>query len=282
MPASRLASWLASGLPARSAPRRRSRLWLAAAVAFLASCSDAAGPSCLVRPEPCTLGELARELGVFAGAAFVQGNDDPEFRRALVRHFNSTTAPVYWELTEPSRGRFDFSVPDEVVELATREGLRVRGHPLVWGRLALPSYVRSAATGGELRGLLRDHLTAVVGRYRGRVRQYDVVNEPLTFLGAGGAAGGLEPYVFLRLLGPGYIREALELVHALDPDAELFVNEFLVLAPGPKQDRFYELVRELVESGAPLLLDESYGLKPAYLGARQALEEVLRGRGGGS
>lgn len=222
--------------------------------AVLAGCADApgSGSSSCARDGDCTLGSLADALGVHVGAAFVQGNDEPVFRTTLVEHFNSTTAPLYWESTQRTPGVFDFSVPDEVVSLAEANGLRVRGHPLMWGRLGLPSYVRNASSPDELRALLRGQLEAVLGRYRGRIAQYDAVNEPITFLGADEGTDGLDGNVFWRLLGPGWVREALDLVHEIDPEAALFVNEFGVMTPGPKQERFYALIRDLVESGAPI------------------------------
>ncbi|MEW6267681.1 MAG: endo-1,4-beta-xylanase, partial [Thermodesulfobacteriota bacterium] len=215
-------------------------------------CGDRATGACADGAASCTVGERAEARGVFVGAAFVQGNSDPEFRTTLVEHFNSTTAPLYWESTQPRPGELSFAIPDEVVTLAEAAGLRVRGHPLVWGRLGLPAWVREIDSADEMRATLRAHLAAVLGRYRGRIAQYDAVNEPITFLGADEGTGGLDGNVFHRLLGPTWVREVLELVHELDPDAELYVNEFGVMTPGPKQDRFHALVRELVEQGAPI------------------------------
>lgn len=231
----------------------RAVLLVAALGIVLQGCSDAPGtrePRCA--GDACTLRELVSTLGVHMGAAFVQGNDEAIFRSTLVEHFSSTTAPLYWESTQRTPGVFDFTIPDEVVELAEVNGLRVRGHPLVWGRLGLPGYVRATSSAEELRALLRGQLEAVLGRYRGRIRQYDAVNEPITFLGGDDGTGGLDANVFYRLLGPGWVREALDLVHEIDPDAALFVNEFGVMAPGPKQERFYALIRDLVADGAPI------------------------------
>lgn len=200
-----------------------------------------------------TLAELADRAGVLVGASFVEGSHEDEFRAVLVREFNSTTAPLYWSSTEPQPDEFNFDASDTAVDIAEANGLRLRGHPLVWGRLALPEYVNDTTDPTELRALVANHIRTIVGRYRGRIKQYDVVNEPLTLNGAAGELGnGLENYVFLRLLGPGYIREALDLAHEADPDAELYVNEFFVMQPGPKQDYFFELIRGLVEDGAPL------------------------------
>ena len=217
-----------------------------------------APPSATAPPTPTAtadlrLGTLARAAGVFVGAGFVEGSHDPRFRELLVSEFNSATAPIYWSQIQPQPGVFDFTAPDAAVEIGEANGLRLRGHPLIWGRLALPDSVQQASDADSLRAMITERIETVLGRYRGRIVQYDVVNEPLTVLGGPGVTGtGLEDYVFLRLLGPGYIREALELAHAADPDAELYINEFFVERPGPKQDAFFELVRGLVESGAPL------------------------------
>ena len=111
-------------------------------------------------------------------------------------------------------GSFDFAIPDEVVDLAAANGLRVRGHPLVWGRLGLPAYVRDEDSPEDMRAMLRAHLTTILERYRGRIVQYDAVNEPITFLGADEGTDGLDGNVFYRVLGPTWVREVLDLVHA--------------------------------------------------------------------
>jgi endo-1,4-beta-xylanase len=240
-------------------------------------------PSPTITPTPDErLGTLATAAGVFVGAAFVEGSHEPEFRDRLVSEFNSTTAPLYWSSTQPQRDTFDFAAADAALAVAEPPHLRVRGHPLVWGRLALPQYVEQIADPDDMRALMAEHINTVVGRYRGRIRQYDVVNEPLTGLGAPGTTGtGLENYVFLRVLGPGYIREALDLAHAADPDAELFINEFFVERPGPKQDFFYDLVRDLVEAGAPLHgvgfqghITPPFG--PGFLPSREEIAAAVR------
>lgn len=221
--------------------------WLVALIALLALV-----PSGHAAPAPCSLGDLAGRAGVEIGAAFVEGSHRPEFRALLGREFTSTTMGVYWSSSEPQRGVFDFTASDAAMAEAAARGLRVRGHPLVWGRLALPAWVNAVGDAAEMRAVLRTHIETLVGRYAGRVAQWDVVNEPLTFFGTPGTTDGLEPYVFQRLLGPGYIEEALRIAHAADPQAKLFVNELLALAPGPKQDRFFRLAQDLLAAGAPL------------------------------
>jgi endo-1,4-beta-xylanase len=229
-----------------------------------------------------TMRAAADRAGLFVGAGFVEGSHTEEFREVLVREYNSVTAPLYWSSTEPEEGTFDFGSSDVAVELAEAQGLRLRGHPLVWGRLALPGYVNAAPDAATLRRYMSDHITALVSRYRGRIAQYDVVNEPMTFFGAAGPDGdGIEQYVFTELLGPGYVREALELAHAADPQAQLYVNENLVLRPGAKQDFFFELVRDLVDGGVPLHGVGFQGhitppFAPDFAPTRAEIEQTLR------
>lgn len=190
--------------------------------------------------------------GFHVGASFVERNEDPEFRQVLTREFDSTTAPIYWTLVHPEPDVWDFAWPDEAVALAEEHGMRVRGHPILWGRLGLPAYVRAMTDPDALREALRELVTAIVERYRGRIAQYDVVNEPITFRGAAEDTDGLADNVFLQLHGADYVGETLRLVRELDPDAALYVNEFGVLEPGEKQDRFHALLVDLLASGAPL------------------------------
>jgi endo-1,4-beta-xylanase len=202
--------------------------------------------------DPCTLRSLAERTAVRIGAFYGEGSQTAEFRAVHAREFDSLTAGLYWSVTEPAQGSFHFAAPDAAVAFAEANGQRVRGHPLVWGRLALPAWVNTITSADDLRTAMTEHIRTVMQHYAGRVAQYDVVNEPLTVFGDAGDTDGLENYVFLRLLGPGYIADALRSARAADPHVRLFVNEFGVERPGPKQDRFFRLVHDLLRDGAPL------------------------------
>jgi len=201
---------------------------------------------------PCTLKELSARAGIHTGAGFVEGSQFPAFRTTLAREMTSVTAGLYWSQIHPAPGVWDWSAPDAAVAAAELTGSRVRGHPLLWGRLALPAWVSAITDAAELRAVVTEHVQTIMTRYRGRIADYDVVNEPLTFFGTTDATDGLDPNVFQRVLGPGWIAEALALARAADPDAVLYVNDFLTERPGPKQDRMARLAAELVAAGAPL------------------------------
>jgi len=217
-------------------------------------CGDAGSPSA-----SGGLRDIVAGRGLSIGSAADESHlvDDPEYGPVLAREFDSITPykAMKWGRIHPEPGRYDFASADAIVDFATAHEMRVRGHTLVWGGASdppNPAYVNAASSPAELRALMTDHIQTVMGRYAGRVDRWDVVNEPLTSVGETGTTDGLRDHVFLQQLGPGYIAEALELAHAADPAARLFVNDVFVLKPGPKQERYYRLVRELLDANVPL------------------------------
>lgn len=165
--------------------------------------------------------------------------DDPGYA-ALAAHVFSSVTPeneLKWETVEPSRGQFDFSAGDRIVRWATAHGLAVRGHTLVWHN-QLPDGVRA--------GDLREHIAGEVRHYRGKIHEWDVVNEAM------GDDGRLRPDVFLAGLGPAYIADAFRWAHAADPSAKLFYNDYGIESPGTKSDAVYAMVRGLLARGVPI------------------------------
>ena len=116
-----------------------------------------------------------------------------------------------WAEIHPKRGEYAFGDADALVGLARGTGKRVRGHTLVWEQ-QLPRWItRQDWSRSELRRVVREHVTGVVSHFRGRVAQWDVVNEPLL------PSGKLKKSVFERVLGPGYIALAFRAARAADP-----------------------------------------------------------------
>jgi endo-1,4-beta-xylanase len=205
------------------------------------------------------LRDLADRVGLRFGSA-VMATDlsrDASYREVLGREFNSLTpfVEMKWGTIHPEPGRYDFTKADALVDFAAAHRMRVRGHTLVYGHAVdprNPGYLLATTDPVALRSMMAEHIRTVAGRYRGRVDAWDVVNEPLhPFLGPT-RANGLSDNVFSRVLGPGYIAEALRLARDAAPDAQLFINDFGVLDAGAKQDRYFELVKSLRQSGAPL------------------------------
>jgi len=254
-------------------------LLLAVAFGVLPGCGDddnfeRGQPDCRAPGVDCTLREAAAQAGVLIGAAFGdRGEGDPEYLPALRKDFNSVTAEgaMKWGATQPEYGVFNFGPADWIMDFAEANGLSVRGHTLIWEQSivdATPDYVTAITDPEELRALMANHIQTVVGRYRGRIDAWDVVNEPLETLGS-----RLYENVFYELLGPGYIAEAFELAHAADPDATLFLNETLISAGSPEV-RFnvlLTLVADLLDQGVPL---HGVGLQGHFIIAAPKRDEL--------
>ena len=205
------------------------------------------------------LRELADRAGVRFGTAVMVRDmrGDPRYSPLLAREFNSVTpfVEMKWGTIHPERDRYDFGQADELVAFALAHHMRVRGHALVYGQVVdppNPAYLAQTTDPAALRALMASHIGAVMKRYAGRVDAWDVVNEPLAWKGSAEQAEGLAEHVFSRTLGPGYVGEALRAAREADPSAQLFVNEFGTLEPGPRQERCFRLVQRLLQEGAPL------------------------------
>ena len=124
--------------------------------------------------------------------------------------------------------------------------MAVVGHVLLWHQQT-PAWVFAGNGGGRpsrdaLLGRLRAHIETVVGRYRGRIHGWDVVNEALD------EDGTLRRTPWLEAIGEDYIAKAFEFAHAADPQAELYYNDYNLWKPA-KRDAAIRLVRRLRDLG---------------------------------
>jgi endo-1,4-beta-xylanase len=200
---------------------------------------------------------------------------DRRYRRTLVRNFDSLTPENEMKmfLIQPRRGRFDFRPADSLVRLARRNGMTVRGHTLVYG-LQLPRWIthpRRPWTRKTLLRVMRRHIARVVRHYRGRVSQWDVVNEPLN------SAGRFTPNVWFKTIGPSYVAHALRAARRADPGASLFINENSAEVSSNARSRaLYRLARRLKRRGVPI---DGVGLQnhtdTATFPGRRALQTTM-------
>ncbi|POX60885.1 1,4-beta-xylanase [Streptomyces sp. Ru62] len=174
--------------------------------------------------------------------------DDPAYRRLAGSEFSTLTPEnvMKWEAIEPRQGEYDYAAADRLVDFARKHGQKVRGHVLVWHN-QLPSWLTSGDfSADQLREILHRHITDTVRHFKGRVWQWDVVNEAFN------EDGTLRDSIWLRELGPGYIADAFRWAHEADPHALLFYNDYNTEWTGPKSDAVYDLVSRLRAEGVPV------------------------------
>jgi endo-1,4-beta-xylanase len=126
--------------------------------------------------------------------------------------------------------------------------MAIRGHTLVWHN-QLPGWLTGGTfTRDEVIAILRDHIMTVVGRYRGKILAWDVVNEAID-----DATGQPRTNSFwFQRIGPDYIRMAFQFAHEADPNAVLYYNDFEAEGLGTKSDGVFNLVSGLVNQGVPI------------------------------
>jgi endo-1,4-beta-xylanase len=162
--------------------------------------------------------------------------------------FDSVTPQnaMTWATLEPSKGELDWAWADSVVEWAASRDIAVRGFPLVWDQ-QLPAWLTTGTFApAEVATMLRDHITAMVGRYAGQVAAWDVVTDPIN------ADGSIRRTIWEQALGPDYIARAFEWAHAADPTARLYLQDSGIEGFNTKSDTIYSLVATLRKEGVPI------------------------------
>jgi len=196
------------------------------------------------------LRDLAARRGLMIGFASVRRIDSrPDrdlYRDIAAAEFNLVTSENSMKMAaiQPERGRFEWQDADAQVAFGLESGMRVHGHPLVW-HTQLPGWVYSLPA-DQVEQVMRDHIVALMSRYRGRVAIWDVVNEALN------DDGGFRSTVWQRSLGEGYVRKAFEIARAADPEATLLYNDYDIATPNAKSDALYRLASRERAAGAPI------------------------------
>jgi endo-1,4-beta-xylanase len=220
-----------------------------------------------------SLRALGARLGMHIGSALIDEDlDTPAWAAIAAAQFSVYTPgnDMKWQVVEPEQGVFDWSGADALVAFAEANNARVRGHTLLWHN-QLPTWLTTGVANGtisasQLEQLLHDHIFTEVGRYRGRIWQWDVANE--FFLDAD--PSGINPNDFwVSNLGTGIIPQAFIWAHEADPGALLFYNDYNIAGEdgtNAKSDAVYAWLQEMLADGVPIMgvgnqghLDTQYG-----------------------
>lgn len=207
-----------------------------------------------------TLSELAAARGRFVGSILNSewfnnslGSDATIYESTHKANFNIVVAEneMKFDATEPSRGSFSFTKGDKLMAYAAANGMQVRGHALAW-HSQVPSWVSTLAqqvesAGGSARdtllSVLKTHIDSVVGHYKGKIREWDVVNEAINDNGTHGWRS--EGSVWFQYIGRDFIDSAFVWAHKADPDAKLYYNDYALewgMGTGTKAQFAYDSI----------------------------------------
>lgn len=165
---------------------------------------------------------------------------------------------------QPIEGRFNWREADRYLEFAKRNNMLVRGHTLLWHN-QVPNWFfvdrenpSQPATSEQLIARLENHIKTVVGKYKGQIYSWDVVNEVLN--DAGEIRGIKDDSRWKSIIGDvdgdgfasDYIELAFKFAREADPDVELIINDYNLESRGPKRTGMYNLVKSMLEKGIPV------------------------------
>lgn len=198
-----------------------------------------------------TLRSLADQHGLSIGALAQPYRPvyDPRYEALLGREFGHVSANLIWSMMRPDRTSYSFFESDQDLSFAQAHGQALVAQHLVWGRdLWLPDWLLSGGLSRDQAiAVMRDHITTVLGRYRGKVPRWVVVNEAVSLAGPNPPAWHTDYWD--RTIGQDYIELAFRAAREADPNVELIYNDFNNETLGPKSDAVYALATRLRDIG---------------------------------
>ncbi len=202
---------------------------------------------------PVTLKDAFR--GAFVVGAAINADQitgkDARGDAIITQQFDSITPEnvMKWEVIHPRPDTYDFAMSDRYVEFGLKNHMFIVGHCLIW-HSQVPKWVFQDEKGNALdRDALlermHDHISRVVGRYRGKINSWDVVNEALN------EDGSMRQSSWMKIIGEDYIVKAFQYAHEADPQVQLVYNDYN-LENSAKRKGAIALVKKLQAAGIPI------------------------------
>jgi len=186
-------------------------------------------------------------------AVSVRDIKDPQEAALILGQFNSLTPENAMKMgpIHPEENRYNWKEANSIVAFAQAHGLKVRGHNLCWHEQT-PAWLFKDANGALvtkdiLLKRLKDHITTVINRYKGKIYAWDVVNEAID----DDSTRFLRNSLWYQICGDDFIIKAFEYAHEADPKAILFYNDYNTERP-EKRERVYRLLKMLVDAKVPI------------------------------
>lgn len=230
---------------------RKGRINLLAGVVAI---SALVGFSCkpAQKPEPTLKDAFANKfyIGTAMNAEQIMGTDSATVE-VIKKNFNAIVAENCMKSgpIQPEEGKFDFELADKFVEFGEKNNMYITGHTLIWHSQA-PRWFFTDSLGNDvtpevLTERMKTHIFTVMGRYKGKIKGWDVVNEAVE------DDGSYRNSKFYQILGEDFIKLAFQFAHEADPEAELYYNDYSMAIP-TKRDGVVAMVKKLQEQGVKI------------------------------
>ena len=171
----------------------------------------------------------------------------------ILQQFTAMTAENAMKMgpIHPKENEYFWTHADSIVAFAQRNKMKLRGHTLCWHNQTAKWMFTDAEGKPVSKELLlqrlKDHITTVVSRYKGKIYAWDVVNEAIS--------DSREDFYrnsdWYKICGEEYIAKAFQYAHEADPAALLFYNDYNETNP-VKREKIAKLVKALKDAGVPI------------------------------
>lgn len=201
-------------------------------------------------PEPTNT--LKDEATTFYVGMAIKANqlvDGSGYDVVLKREFSSISAEYEMKMNiiQPTKGNYDWSKIDAIVDYAVANGINVHGHALVWHESTPDWLANYTGTNAEFEQEVKDYITAVLTRYKGKITSWDVVNEAINNSG-----GTLRSTVYKEKMGDDYVAKCFQFAREADPDVLLFYNDYSVTTNETKQTAIFNLIDDMQANNVPI------------------------------
>lgn len=197
-------------------------------------------------------------IGVAVNAGFennsiVNSSTSAQQQAVVFPNFNQMTAGNIMKMgyLHPQENTFTFDQADAFVTFANANGSNVHGHTLIWhADYQVPAFMTNYT--GDFGAMLKNHVQTIVSHFQGRVVSWDVVNEALADDGQPTVNNILRSTIFSQKMGQDFIDQSFINARAVDPQVDLFYNDYNIEAGGQKTANLLSLIDGMRSRGVPI------------------------------
>jgi endo-1,4-beta-xylanase len=190
---------------------------------------------------------------------------DPKVDSLIRKEFNAITAENIMKsmFVHPAKDKFNFALTDKFVAYGEKNKMFIHGHTLIWHSQLAP-WMSEIKDSTEMKAFMKNHITTIVSKYKGRIGSWDVVNEALN------EDGTLRPSIFLSTLGESYLADAFKLAANADPKVDLYYNDYNNEEPA-KREGTINLIKKVRAAGGKV---DGVGIQAHWKLEKPSLQEI--------